>query len=762
MPRYTYTKKLMVFGYAEDGDTVHYVDRDTREQLLAGQITERGILVQGESKPVSLTKFEALAGRYYVKAPTKYTILPSGVSMHEALCEIKGVDPEENMPKEGAAAPRGRKQKREEDPAPVPLASLLLENEHDQFCVYCGNGGEVVELLQCASCPTAMHASCPSVQDIFRAHEAAKAKEEADRTVEESKGGDGAKTKEAGDATATATAGVGMEAAGPSSGNAQTVGHVQHGTETGTEQRDAWYCPACTCCVCGKSVDVMGDQYRGAVHVSGDAEAGPYVDISDPLLFKRLDIKLPPPEVGSSERDASEGVDKGVDGQQWPGKSKSSEIEMVEASGASVDERRAEGTLDETMRQDDLEPPAQPAPDAGTSVVVSASGARAHPSCIEQFPAGLENGEPFDRYCDRNALAALAKVCLRGATNIGSYASDRRVSFQIIHAAAATGRDILGVAPRYTDAQKKSLRKIISAAWVVVKDSYEEIWDSRTGVNLAPMMLQGVSDLPYLDFSGMFIAALFIESSIVSVACFRVLGAVAEMPIVATRRELRGIKAASTLLARLDHELHKIGVKALMTQATYREGPRSFYPYTPSMNPPGAPLPPPGQEVFGFQIAHKEHVNIVVSHGGFIVPGISWVERETGKWDDWSTWSSTLGDIKVDLCQGVDLKSRLALMMINTVPRSKDPAAMVDADTDMASEQEAEAGGTLAATGEAGTNPEVKNETQEQLQQSGSPEAMPMQIDGFDDGDQTDTSALIVKALVDKIVKVVVHGSRTC
>jgi len=215
-------------------------------------------------------------------------------------------------------------------------------------------------------------------------------------------------------------------------------------------------------------------------------------------------------------------------------------------------------------------------------------------------------------------------------------------------------------------------------------------------------------------------------------------------------------------LARLDHELHKIGVKALMTQATYREGPRSFYPYTPSMNPPGAPLPPPGQEVFGFQIAHKEHVNIVVSHGGFIVPGISWVERETGKWDDWSTWSSTLGDIKVDLCQGVDLKSRLALMMINTVPRSKAPAAMVDADTDMASEQEAEAGGTLAATGEAGTNPEVKNETQEQLQQSGSPEAMPMQIDGFDDGDQTDTSALIVKALVDKIVKVVVHGSRTC
>jgi hypothetical protein len=785
MPRYTYTKKLMVFGYVEDGETVYYVDRDTREQLLAGQITERGILVQGEPEPVSLAKFEALAGRYYVKAPTKYTILPSGVSMHEALCEIKGVSAEESVLRERAVVSRpsrsgrGRTPKRgQEDPAPVPLASLLLEDENDQLCAYCGNGGEVIELLHCASCPTALHASCPSVEDIFRAHKAAKVKERAD---EAGKADESAKTAVTGDATATG--GVEGEAAGQSHGNAQTAGHMQRGSETGIEVQELWYCPACRCCVCGKSMDVMGDQYRGAVHVSGDAEAGPYVDISDPSLFNRLHIKSSRPEVTGAEN-ASEGADKGLDGQQPADNAKKSEVEKVDAKGVSGDEMREKGHRDERMGQGDPDLPMPPAPGVGTCVVVSASGARAHPSCVDQFPAGMANGEPLDMYGDRDALAALAKVCLRGATNIGSYACDKRVSFQIIHAAAATGRDIHGVAPRYTDAQKESLRKIISAAWVVVKDSYEEIWDSRTGINLAPMMLQGVSNLPYLDFSGMFIASLFIESSIVSVVCFRVLGVVAEMPIVATRRELRGIKAASTLLARLDHELHKIGVKALMTQATYKEGPRSFYPYTPSLNPPGAPLPPPGQEVFGFQIAHKEHVNVVISHGGFSVPGISWVERETGKWADWSTWSSTLGDVKVDLSPGVDLKSRLNLLMIKAVAHPKAPGATVDAD--MAPEKEAEEGVTSEAANvkaETGTskksgdnlapNTDTKAEIKTEEQRHGREvrameckggedhagcESMPMHNDGIDNGGPTDASALIVNALVNDVVSRVVRN----
>jgi len=97
MPRLTYCKKLMVYGYVQDGETVHYVDQETREKLLAGKITERGILVAGQPDPVSLAKFEALAGRYYVKAPSKYIILPSGMSMDDALCDIKGVKSEERF-----------------------------------------------------------------------------------------------------------------------------------------------------------------------------------------------------------------------------------------------------------------------------------------------------------------------------------------------------------------------------------------------------------------------------------------------------------------------------------------------------------------------------------------------------------------------------------------------------------------------------------------------------------------------------------------
>ena len=297
----------------------------------------------------------------------------------------------------------------------------------------------------------------------------------------------------------------------------------------------------------------------------------------------------------------------------------------------------------------------------------------------------MSNGAPFDVDGDLDILQGLAKACLRGATNIGRYSNDESLSLQMIHAAAATGQTVHGVAPAYTDKQRISLRKIISAGWAVVKDSYEEIWDSRTGLNLAPMMLQGTSNLPYVDYSGMHIAALFVNSCIVSVACFRVLGPVAEVPIVATRRDLRGIKAASTLLARLDHELHKLGVKALVTQATYKEGPNSYFPYTPSLNPPGAPMPPPGQEALGFKLARKEYVDAVISRGGFSVPGITWVERDTGKWADWSTWAaeSQLSNIQVKLNALTNLRSRLKLMMIKGVHRPKPDVKIEETETEM-------------------------------------------------------------------------------
>ena len=669
MPRFSYTKKLMVFGYVQDGDTVHYVDMKTRERLLAGRVAEKGILVEGQPEPVSLAKFEALAGRYYVKAPSRYIILPSGRSIEDALNEIRGSQPAGDT----GTAPRSRKgrgrkskeymdEEEIEASEPQVVALSLLEDENDQYCAYCGHGGQVVELRQCSSCPTVLHATCPSVEDILRAHQAMEIEGGATRSTGEMAGG----------ATETAQAKDGAEM--KAANDTRTAGHSDFGGHSNA--RDSWHCPACLCCMCGKSIDVLGDQYRGAVHVVADAETGPYVDILDSSIFNRLHIRHPIPEA-EGPGVGSERTDKVTQGQEPASKALSSGEDANVNTGALNGKGNGREKHDQDVGQAAGQistPPAPPAPPSASHVVISASGARAHASCVQQFPHGLANGEPFNKDGDRAILAGLAKLCLRGAVNIGSYAENKQVSFQIIHAAAATGRDIYGVAPLYSEDQKLSLRKVISACWSVVKDSYEEIWDSRTGMNLAPMMLQGACNLPFLDYSGMFLAALFIDSSIVSVVCFRVLGPVAEMPVVATRRDLRGIKAASTLLARLDHELHNLGVKALVTQATYKDGPRRFFPYTPSLNPPGAPLPPPGQEAFGFQIARKAYVDAVISRGGFSVPGISWAECETGRWANWSTWSSKLGEIKVELSPALDIKSRLTLMMIKRVPRSKAPA----------------------------------------------------------------------------------------
>ena len=71
MPRFTYTKKLIVYGYVNDGDVVQYMDSRTNTTLLSGRIHERGILVEGHDEPVSLAKFEALAGRYKVNQAIK-------------------------------------------------------------------------------------------------------------------------------------------------------------------------------------------------------------------------------------------------------------------------------------------------------------------------------------------------------------------------------------------------------------------------------------------------------------------------------------------------------------------------------------------------------------------------------------------------------------------------------------------------------------------------------------------------------------------
>jgi hypothetical protein len=156
MPR-VFNKQLIELGYVQDGDTVRYVDGDTGQQLLSGKITMAGILVANERKPVSPDKFQALAGRYQVKAPTKHIILPNGVSMADALSEIKRLSTRQDLVEKRVAASRMAGSAR---PRPPTRRS---DDSNDDFCGVCQEEGD---LLMCDGCRLSFHGGCIGYQDL--------------------------------------------------------------------------------------------------------------------------------------------------------------------------------------------------------------------------------------------------------------------------------------------------------------------------------------------------------------------------------------------------------------------------------------------------------------------------------------------------------------------------------------------------------------------------------------------------------------------
>jgi hypothetical protein len=581
MPRQSFIQKLILYKYVAVGDELRYVHSVSGETLLSGQVTEDGLAVEGQVGLCTLHKFEKLAGGYKIKQPAKYTLLPCGKSVEDAMAEI-GVRQmqEKKKPKHGKG---GKSRKKSEEHIVDSVQSLLVEDEHNSLCQYCGLGGD---LMCCETCPTVAHAGCC-------------------------------------------------------------------GLKREPEKEAMWYCPACTCSVCGKYLDQSLEQYRGALLIP-PADAQRYVDILDPMVYKRLVLGR---QHLSSTKEPERAVEEII--KKSKQKDQDEPISCAEENDKMNTECKAEENV--VLDVDMLEAEPRDTRHQQYGIIFSGSGIRLHPSCAKQCHDHVERGTPFCSDDEMAVLKGLVHLCHKGALSISRYACGSRVSFQIIHAAAASGQTAYGISPKYTPAQMLSLRKILSACWAVIKDSYEVIWDSRTGVNLAPMMLQGASKLPFLDYSGMFVAPLFINSIVVSVACFRILGTdVAELPIIATRRDLRGKRAASTLLARLDHELHKLGVKSIMTQATYD----CFTPYMPSLNPPGEPLPTPSNQVFGFKSPRKECVDKVISCGGLIIPGVTWVEKETGQALNWAVWESKLHEVNLELNRSVDEKSRRQLLMI--------------------------------------------------------------------------------------------------
>ena len=413
-----------------------------------------------------------------------------------------------------------------------------------------------------------------------------------------------------------------------------------------------WYCPHCICSVCGQGIyssleDMTADEprvYRGKA--TFEASNGTYCDILESNMGKSLLIR------------ASGSFDRTKDGET------SSETSLVDIGefhskdlasvpDSKVDESHHPGndSFNDVMRKQYDE-------------IVSACGGRAHVHCVPNFPDILQNFQPWYRNSEKDVLLGLSRLCCQGAIEIGRYACGSKVSLQIIHAASASGEAAHGITLQYSKEQKSSLRKIISACWAILKDSYEEFWDSRTGENLIPMLLQGSSSPPYVDFSGSYIAPLFINSTVVSVACFRLLGhKMAEIPLLATRREVRGCKTGETLLLKLQDLLYSFGVQCVATPATYCP----FLSYLPANHPPGEPLPPPSQEKFGFSIASPETIEYIVAHGGLRIPGVPWAEKSLST-IDWKAWQSVLEETTVNLNRVSDLDARIMTGIIAPVP----------------------------------------------------------------------------------------------
>lgn len=482
-----------------------------------------------------------------MKHSTSHTILPSGKSVEDCLQCL------EDTEKRTLAIKESKKQ--------------LLDDFHDDFCVYCGVGGD---LVCCETCPITCHYGC-----------------------------------------------AGLESA----------------------PEGAWYCPGCLCRLCHKTMYVSVKEtlrvYRGdACFVGETSSLSSYRDILDSSIRKRLVLgnqhKINDPLKNenckpSCERDAL----------------------IMEAFHTTIRKPLHKKQKTSCSKQDLSN---------RFDEVRSVCGARSHSCCLSQLAQPIGDGVPWYNEFEAKVLTGITHICCQGALKIGAYSCGSDVSFQIIHAAAASGQQLQGLAPFYSEGQKQSLRKILSGCLAVLNDSYNDIWDSRTGMNLIPMMLQGRSASPHIDFSGMYVAPLFINSTIASVACFRLLGSgVAEIPLFATRQEIRGCKAGRILLNKIEAVLHEFGVGKLVMHATYCP----LYPYLPAFHPQGEALPSPSQDKFGFKIASRKTTDIVISHGGVRIPGVPWVEKNI-EVVDWPSRMKTLKETRLGLNPGVlDIDSRL-------------------------------------------------------------------------------------------------------
>lgn len=394
-----------------------------------------------------------------------------------------------------------------------------------------------------------------------------------------------------------------------------TTGHAQCiGIESDTDK--AWYCAGCLCCVCNTPLfESIEDACPFVYYGEADPVEGnePYVDILkqgyEPVILMR-----PGAEPVMSAADTGNGTEAVV---------KQEQNSRVEEGGQEIHSIRDNGDMMNISSIKKVDGKGSSFHVEKVDEVRSMGGYRAHRQCVACCSELVEKKSTwyFSSKCEILSLN-LANLCSQGAIAVGEYCDKTKLSMQLIRSAAVRGAEWSGKGPKYSVEQKKSLRKILSAAYIVLKACYGRIVDSRTGEDLIPKLVQGVRYPTFADYSGTHVAILFANSVVVSVAIVQVLGDdSAEIPLLATRPDVQGSGAGTSLLSQLEHKLSECGISNLFLPGMYG----NLSPYMLSRHPPGVPVPPINQCKYGYSSVEKSGTEKLLTGRGMKFPGVTMV-----------------------------------------------------------------------------------------------------------------------------------------
>jgi len=116
-------------------------------------------------------------------------------------------------------------------------------------------------------------------------------------------------------------------------------------------------------------------------------------------------------------------------------------------------------------------------------------------------------------------------------------------------------------------------RILLSAAVPIFHQSFDPIVEAHTSRDLIPEMVHGrgpKEGMAGQDYSGMYCALLIVGSTVVSAALLRVMGGdVAELPLVATSRDVQGLGYFQALFSCIERVLISLKVKHFVLPAAH-------------------------------------------------------------------------------------------------------------------------------------------------------------------------------------------------